>query len=297
MKKTSYLSIIVLIIIASFMFGCRKSDNSDNDGVSEIIDESILTGDVNASDFWDDDNLVWSDEFNGNSLSLNNWIPQKFLGGDGNTELQNYAGIDNLEVSNGTLKIKIEKTGPGQNTGDYNSGRLNSKFVFTYGRVEMRAKLPDQLGNGLWVKLWLLGSDFDELGFPESGLIDMMNYVSHVPGEVLAQAITAENLTTSNFPGTSGPIALETAESQFHNYGVLWTDEYLKFYIDDIDNITFTYRRPANPTDKNWPFTKSFYFIMNVAVGGEFGGVEGVDDTIFPTAMEIDYVRVYHGKK
>lgn len=297
MRKIIYFNAILLTMIASVAISCKKSDDSSNDGPKEIIDKSILNGDINAPDFWDDDNLAWSDEFEGNSLDLDKWIPQRFLGGVGNTELQNYDGTNNLEVSNGTLKILVEKTGSGQNTGDYNSGRLNSKFVFTYGRVEMRAKLPAQLGNGLWAKLWLLGGNFEEVGFPDSGLIDVMKYVSHKPGEIISEAITTENLNTSNFPGTSGPIAVESAEGDFHKYGVLWTDEYLKFYIDDIDNITFTYRRPENPTDRNWPFEKSFYFIMNVAVGGEFGGVEGVDDTIFPTAMEIDYVRVYHGKK
>ncbi|TMM58208.1 glycoside hydrolase family 16 protein [Maribacter algarum] len=297
MKTKLVSKLFILSILMSALLGCSKSKNSVDDEVVEIIDNSILTGDVNAPDFWDGDNLVWSDEFNGSSLSLENWAPQRFLGGVGNTELQNYNGIDNLEVSNGTLKIKVDKIGEGQNTGDYNSGRLNSKFIFTYGRVEMRAKLPAQLGNGLWAKLWLLGSNFEQVGFPNSGVIDIMKYVSHIPDEVLSEAITADNLAGNAPPGTSGPIALESAESQFHNYGVLWTDEYLKFYIDSIDNVTFTYQRPPNANDKNWPFTKSFYFIMNVAVGGEFGGVEGVDDTIFPTQMEIDYVRVYHGKK
>jgi len=269
MKKINYYSIIGLVAMC-FVTSCSSSDDSDG-GLPEITDSSILTGDVNAPDFWDDDNLVWSDEFDGNSLSADKWFPQKFLGGQGNTELQNYTGNDNLEVSNGTLKIKVAQTGAGQSLGDYTSGRLDSKFVFTYGRVEMRAKLPAENGNGLWVKLWLLGSNFEDVGFPASGVIDIMNYVSHVPDQFFSSALVASG---SSAPTTSNPVVLETAESQFHNYGILWTDEYIKFYVDDINNVTFTYLRPTNATDSNWPFDKSFY-----------------------TQMEIDYVRVYHGKK
>jgi len=298
MKIKLCTHLIIFLVAIGIISGCSNSDDSENSEVTQIIDTSILTGDVNDPDFWSDNNLVWSDEFTGSSLSLDNWIPQRFLGGVGNTELQNYNGIDNLEVSDGTLKILVERVGPGQNTGDYNSGRLNSKFQFTYGRVEMRAKLPANRGNGLWVKLWLLGSNFEEVGFPDSGVIDVMKYVSHIPGEILSSAITADNLNgNSEFESTSDPITVENPEGEFHNYGILWTDQYIRFYIDSIDNITFSYDRPPNANDSNWPFSKPFNFIMNVAVGGEFGGVEGVDDTIFPTEMEIDYVRVFHGRQ
>lgn len=299
MKKLNYYSLIIFMACLSLVFGCNRSDdpNGSDKGPIEIRDESILTGDVNAPDFWDGDNLVWNDEFDGSELSGEKWFTQRYMGGRGNSELQTYAGGENLEVSNGTLKIKVEKTGEGQTIGDYTSGRLDSKFVFTYGRVEMRAKLPAEKGNGLWVKLWLLGANFDEVGFPESGVIDIMNYVSFEPDQYFSTALTAENYNNGAVQGSSPALVLETAESEFHNYGVLWTDKYLKFYVDDIRNVTFTYLRPENADQTSWPFDNPFYFVMNIAVGGEFGGVEGVDDSIFPTQMEIDYVRAYHGKK
>lgn len=296
MKKTNYYSFIILFTGMSIFLGCSTSDDSD-DAPVEIRDESILTGDVNAPDFWDDNNLVWNDEFDGDKLSSEKWVPQQYSSGDGNEELQRYTKGDNLEVSNGTLKINAFKTGEGQKMGDYTSGRLHSKFVFTYGRVEMRAKLPADKGDGLWLKLWLLGSNFQSVGFPTCGTIDMMNYVSHLPHQFTSGALTAANISNNSDQGVSKPIVAETAESEFHTYGVLWTDKYLKFYIDDVKNITFTYLRPENSDQNAWPFDKSFYFVMNIAVGGKLVGASGVDDAIFPTAMEIDYVRLYHGKK
>lgn len=297
MKKYTHYRFVLIFASAPVLLGCNKSDDSSGEGFVEIRDESILTGDVNAPDFWEDNNMVWNDEFDGGELSLEKWNPQKYVGGSGDTELQNYTGGDNLEVSNGSLKINLAKTGEDQKPGTYTSGRLHSKFVFTYGRVEMRAKLPEEKGSGLWVKLWLLGSNFQTVGFPASGTIDMMNYVSHIPDQFTSAVLTAANYKDTKAQNLSGPIKLETAESEFHNYGVLWTDKYIKFYVDDIKNVTFTYLRPENANQSNWPFDRPFYFVMNVAVGGEYGGVEGVDDTIFPTNLEIDYVRVYHGKK
>lgn len=296
--RNAYLFCMMISIVLATS-GCNKSDDDggENSGPVEIIDESILNGDVNAPDFWDGDNLVWNDEFDGDALSTEKWFEQRYIGGRGNSELQTYAGGDNLEVSNGTLKIHVEKPGPGQNTGDYTSGRVDSKFVFTYGRIEMRAKLPAQAGPGLWVKLWLLGANFDEVGFPQAGVIDMLNYVSHVPDQFFSGAITTANFNKPDIKSISDAVVNESIENDFHNYGVLWTDQYLKFYLDEIDNITFTYRRPENVNQGSWPFDAPFYFVMNVAVGGEFGGVEGVEDSMFPTEMEIDYVRVYHGKK
>ena len=87
-----------------------------------------------------------------------------------------------------------------------------------------------------------------------------------------------------------------TIEEEFHNYGILWTNKYLKFYIDDTDNVQLTFFRPVTSSAENWPFSKPFYFLMNIAVGGNWGGLEGVDDSIFPATMEVDYVHVYQVK-
>jgi len=286
---------ILFGLVSLLFFGC-KSDDQEDYGKIEINDTSVVNADVNAADYWSNTELVWSDEFDGNSVSESNWVFEVGSAGKEFTELQNYTEQGSVTVSNGTLKIHAKKTGNGQQEGDYSSARLNSKYAFTYGRLEMRAKLPNANGNGLWVKLWMLGNNIDTVFYPACGEIAFMEYVSHLPNEIYTTVHTAHNSVGNGVPFNSGPVPLDTAEEEFHNYGVLWTDEYLKFYVDSIDNIIYTLSRPPSANDNNWPFTNSQFFVMNIAVGGIYGGVEGVDDNIFPATMEVDYVRVYHAK-
>jgi len=126
--------------------------------------------------------------------------------------------------------------------------------------------------------------------------IDMMEYVSYDPNMVHFTIHSTANNYIDGTQASSGPIALETIQEEFHNYGLLWSEKYLKFYIDDIDNISFTFQKPRSFNANNWPFSKPFYFLMNIAVGGNWGGLEGVNDDIFPAIMEVDYVRVYQVK-
>ena len=241
--------------------------------------------------------IIWSDEFNGNSLDTTKW---KFETGDhgwGNNEWQNYVAGTNVEVSNGTLKIIARKTGVGQKVGDYTSARLNSIESFTYGRMEIRAKMPDHKGKGIWPALWMLGKNIGEVGWPDCGEIDIMEYVSYDPGRVHFSIHSRANNHVDGTQITTGPIPLETIEEEFHTYGVIWRDDQISFFLDDPGNIQLSFGRPQPPTAANWPFDKPHYFLMNIAVGGNWGGLEGVDDTIFPAVMEVDYVRVYEIKK
>ena len=124
----------------------------------------------------------------------------------------------------------------------------------------------------------------------------MMEYVSYDPNMVHFTIHSTANNYIDGTQASSGPIALETIQEEFHNYGLLWSEKYLKFYIDDIDNISFTFQKPRSFNANNRPFSKPFYFLMNIAVGGNWGGLEGVNDDIFPAIMEVDYVRVYQVK-
>ncbi len=284
--------IFVLVFMVWFV-GCSQSSPIIVEKPVEDQSEDPPDSGVNAPDYWDNAKLVWSDEFDGTSLSVENWRFETGAHGWGNNEWQNYVANDNVEVSDGTLKIIARKTGNGQQVGDYTSTRLNSTEEFTYGRMEIRAKIPEHKGNGLWPALWMLGHDIQTIGWPACGEIDIMEYVSFDPGKVHFTIHSNANNHADGTQVSSGPVNLETIEEEFHNYGILWTEEYLRFYIDDIDNIKLNFARPANPTNDNWPFSKPFYFLMNIAVGGNWGGLNGVDDTIFPAVMEIDYVRVY----
>ena len=290
-----------LFSLCLIIFSCSKSEDKQElseNGKTIISSDKIENADVNASDFWDETELVWQDEFNGNSLSDDKWLFETYKSGffENITELQDNVSEDVTEVSDGTLKIFAKKIGVGQNPSDYISARLNGKFTFKYGRLEVRAKLPKNHGPGIMARLWMLGNNIGSVGFPECGEIDFMNYYSYLPDEYYNTTYTSAFIKENGQPATSGAIALPSIDEEFHTYGLLFTDEYLKLYRDDINNITFVYNKPINANNSNWPFGQPFYFILNMVVGGEFAGVEGVDDSIFPSVMEIDYVRVYHPK-
>jgi len=235
--------------------------------------------------------ILWSDEFNGNTVDITKWLYNTGASGWGNNELQNYTEGANATVSDGTLKITVEKVGKGQNIGDYTSSRMISNKAFTYGRMEIRAKMPDYKGKGIWPAIWMLGKDIKDIGWPNCGEIDIMEYVSKKQDSVLQTIHSVANNHTNGTQISTDYIALKTIEEEFHNYGIIWKEDKLQFYIDSPENITLTVNRPEHPTNDNWPFAKEYFFILNIAVGGNLGGE--VDDNIFPAQMEVDYVRVY----
>jgi beta-glucanase (GH16 family) len=153
--------------------------------------------------------------------------------------------------------------------------------------------MPDSKGPGLWPAIWMLGKNIETVGWPKCGEIDIMEYVSYEPNKVHQTIHSQANNHSIGTQITSGPRTLETIEEEFHNYGILWTNEGLKFYVDEIDNVLLFFPRPAASTENNWPFSQPFYLLLNMAVGGNWGGLEGVDDSIFPAVMEVDYVRIY----
>ena len=266
------LVILFAIMIPVVITGCK-------DGVSNDTEEG----------------LIWSDEFDGDRLDYDKWHPETGDWGWGNNEWQNYTANQNTEVSDGTLKIVAKKVGEGQKAGDYTSARLNSIESFLYGRMEIRAKIPDLKGNGLWPAIWMLGESIrtGEQGWPACGEIDIMEYVSYRPDTFFATIHSSANNHMDGTQKSSGPVTLNDIEEEFHVFGVIWQEDFLKFYVDDPSNIIFRFNKPENPTQANWPFDKPHFFLLNLAVGGNWGGAQGVDDNIFPATFEIDYVRVY----
>ena len=278
--------------------GIGSCQNSSDPREDSGVDKTPTAGFTNVQDpaYWEAAELVWSDEFDGNALNNDNWRFETGASGWGNNEWQNYVETGVTEVSGGTLKITAHKTGPGQRVGDYESARLNSKKSFTFGRLEIRARIPEHKGKGIWPALWMLGSNIGAVGWPGCGEIDIMEYVSYEPDQVHFSLHSTANNHRIGTQITTGPVSLESIEEAFHNYGVLWTRDYIKFYLDDVDNVLLSFVRPSPTTAENWPFGQPFYFLMNIAVGGDWGGLQGVDDTIFPAVMEVDYVRVYQVK-
>lgn len=233
--------------------------------------------------------LVWSDEFDGTSVNANNWTFETGATGWGNNELQNYTSSGNAVVAGGFLTITAKKINDLTQIGSYTSARLNSKSKkeFQYGKMEIRAKLPS--GTGIWPAIWMLGSNFSTAGWPACGEIDIMEYVGYTPNTVYSTVHTPAGYGGS---GSGNSSIVETCEEEFHIYGLLWTSTKLIFYVDVPTNIVHTYE-PSVRTADNWPFDQAAFFILNVAVGGSWGGAQGVDNLIFPQSMIIDYVRVY----
>ncbi len=293
MHTKSNFPIILNGILVLLCMACHNSEapaQADNPDPQQEIPQ---TPDANDPGYWESAELVWNDEFDGTELSSDKWTFETGSHGWGNNEWQDYVAEGNTEVNDGILKIYAKKIGDGHTVGEYTSARLNSTESFTYGRMEIRAKIPEHKGNGIWPAVWMLGSEISTVGWPACGEIDIMEYVSFEPNQTHFSLHSTANNHAIGTQITSGPVALETIEESFHNYGVLWTDKYIKFYIDDMDNVKLNFYRPTNSNAENWPFSKPFYFLMNIAVGGNWGGLQGVDDSIFPAVMEVDYVRVY----
>ncbi|WP_319479763.1 family 16 glycosylhydrolase [uncultured Draconibacterium sp.] len=244
---------------------------------------------ANDSEYFSKLELVWEDNFDGNAVNTDNWTFETGSGGWGNNELQNYTAGNNATVQDGILTITAEKVNDNKVPGSYTSTRIitSGKQEFTYGRMEIRAKLPS--GTGIWPAIWMLGANIGSAGWPACGEIDIMEYVGYQPNTVHATVHTSAG---SGGDGSGSSKTLNTAEEEFHVYGVFWTEKEMVFYTDSPENVTHRYA-PSNKTSDNWPFDKPQFFILNVAVGGNWGGAQGIDNSIFPQSMEVDYVRVY----
>ncbi|MGE0089520.1 MAG: family 16 glycosylhydrolase [Bacteroidales bacterium] len=240
-------------------------------------------------DYFDKMELTWADEFDATEINSNNWKFETGATGWGNNELQNYTNGDNAEIVDGKLIITARKVNDNYELGSYTSSRIISqgKQEFTYGRIEINAKLPS--GTGIWPAIWMLGSNFGSIGWPGCGELDIMEYVGYQPNIVHS---TVHTLAGYGGDGDGSSKTLTTCEEEFHIYGLFWTEKKLVFYTDTPENVTHIYS-PAIKTAENWPFDQAAFFILNVAVGGNWGGVMGIDNSIFPQSLEIDYVRVY----
>lgn len=235
--------------------------------------------------------LIWSDEFNYKGLPDSaKWNYD--VGGDGygNNEAQFYTKnrLENARVENGNLIIEARKENWEKNK--YTSARLltRGKFSFQYGTVEVRAKLPK--GRGTWPAIWMMSENMKK--WPDDGELDIMEHVGFNQRYIHASVHTKKY---NHIIGTqkTDTLIVKDASEKFHIYKADWTPEKIDVYIDD--QKIFTYENKEK-TYEAWPFDQPYFIILNLAVGGFWGGKEGIDDTIFPQKYEIDYVRVYENK-
>ena len=249
----------------------------------------LLTASLPAADW----RLVWSDEFNGKGLpDAAKWTYEEGL--IRNNELQFYtkARTENVRMENGLLVIEARRERLPNLSANYTSGSLTTegKAAWRHARVEVRAKLP--AGRGTWPAVWLLGVNCREAGWPKCGEIDVMEHVGFDPGVIHA------NIHTQDYNHVRGTnkgdkIVIADPSTAFHVYAVEWTEAQMDFFLDS--KKYFSYVNEKTGTDA-WPYDEPFYLILNIAIGGSWGGQKGVDDSIFPQRMEVDYVRVYERK-
>lgn len=265
----------LFILLAILFSGCKNASSY----------ETITTPTGTWQLVWDEefdytglpDSTKWSYDTEGNS-----W-------GWGNNEAQYYTAGDtaNAYVKEGLLTItaRIDSMGGKR----YTSARLitKGKGDWLHGRFEIRAKLPTGLGT--WPAIWMLPTDWEYGGWPASGEIDIMENVGYDPDTIIGSAHTQ---SYNHVQGTekNAKINVPTSYTDFHLYALEWEEDEYRVFVDD--NHYFTFKNEGTGFAE-WPFDKQFHLLLNLAVGGNWGGQKGIDDSLFPHQFQIDYVRVY----
>lgn len=231
--------------------------------------------------------LVWEDDFSGTELNTADWTYElgNGDGGWGNNELQNYTDQpENVKLEDGKLIITATDAG-----NRFTSARIKTqeKKTFQFGRIDIRAKLPE--GQGIWPALWMLGTDITSIGWPKCGEIDIMELVGHKPSVTHATVHYGPEFPNNKFTGTSYVLQEGKFSDSFHVFSVAWYMDEMYFFVDDV----FFYKvDPSTLGGESYLFNKEFFFIFNVAVGGNWPGVPD-ENTTFPQTMVVDYLRVF----
>ena len=233
--------------------------------------------------------LVWQDEFNGSTINSSDWTHELGASGWGNNEWQNYtARPENSFLSDG--KLIIEAREESYQGADYTSARMitQGKESFQFGRVDIRAKLPE--GQGIWPALWMLGNEISNVGWPACGEIDIMELVGHEPSTVHGTAHWGpQGQGFSNYQGNGTSLSGgEKFSEKFHVFSIIWEPNSIKWFVDDEQYFSLD----NGQVNGAYPFNGEFFFIFNVAVGGNWPGYPDAT-TVFPQRMYVDYIRVF----
>jgi len=288
-KHTALLAALLILGTAQF-FSCRETKKTVPDGYK----------------------LVWSDEFDYSGRpDSNKWAFE--YGFVRNNEKQYYTdSLKNVRVENGYLIIEAHKEKianvkfgseefsnkpwlqyiAGTDTAEYTSGSIMTQGLaeWTYGFIEVSAKLPQ--GVGLWPAIWMLGTNRAEVGWPRCGEIDIMEHVGFNKDSIFGTIHTgAYNHTKGTQKGKK--VYIDDPYNKFHLFSLEWTPEKMDFLLD---GQVYNHIENENKTTDEWPFDQDFFLKLNVAIGGGLGGRHGIDDSVFPQKMVIDYIRVYQMK-
>lgn len=251
--------------------------------------------------------LVWSEEFDRpGAPDPARWTQESGFVRNEEAQFYTKGRSENARVENGVLIIEARKESwpnPAYRAGarEWNQARRSAEYTsasvttegkaeWTYGRVEVRAKLP--AGRGTWPAIWLLGASCPTVGWPRCGEIDIMEHVGFDPGVIHANIHTqAYNHVAKTNKGDK--TAVPSATADFHVYAVDWTKEAMEFSVDG--KVYFRFENEGKG-EEVWPFDKPHYLILNLAIGGSWGGQKGIDPASFPQRMEVDWVRVYENR-
>lgn len=262
-------SIYIFTILTSTLLACNSNDAKDE---NEIKNEY---------------QLVWQDEFKVDGKpDATKWNYE--IGYIRNDEKQFFTdNLKNIRVEDGFLILEAHKEEiEGYN---YSSGSITTINLteWQYGKIEAKAQLPQ--GTGIWPAIWMLGENCDEVYWPKCGEIDIMEHVGYNKDTIYG---TVHTETYNHKIGTAvgKGVFINNPYEQFHVFAVEWTPEKIDFLLNN--NIYHTFKN-ENKTKAEWPFDKKFHLKLNVSVGGSWGGEKGIDDSIFPQQMLVDYVRVY----
>ena len=257
----------------------------------------LVMGACAAPEGW---NLVWADEFNGEGLpDSTKWGYE--VGYVRNNELQYYTEkrAENARVEGGNLVIEARKDdfplkpdakkSKGRKIAPITSASLTTESTetWTYGRFEMRAKLPG--GSGTWPAFWTLGANMKKVGWPTCGELDIMEFVGNEPHLVYANA-HSRDFNHTKATGRGSKIKVGNVTEEFHVYAMEWSKESIRFFFDEKEY--FVLKNDGGGVGK-WPFDAPQYLILNFAFGGAWGAAKGVDESVLPAKYLIDYVRVY----
>jgi hypothetical protein len=276
--NSSFYIVVDEVVNAKYYPKEAKVTIIDDDSYTpELVSDGYITPNTYPSM-----QLVWSDEFDGSALNADWWTYELGAGGWGNNELQTYTGSSsNSFVSDGKLNIVAQK-----NYSNYTSARLitKGKKEFTYGRIDIRAKLP--YGQGIWPALWMLGANINQVSWPRCGEIDIMEYLGQEVSKVYGTAHYDEG--GHQYKGGSYSLSGgQGFEDQFHVFTIMWQENSIAWYVDYHKYFEVT------PSNINFDaFDLNQFFIFNIAVGGNWPGNPDAT-TVFPQTMMVDYVRVF----
>ena len=233
--------------------------------------------------------LVWSDEFDQpGQPDPAKWAYEKGMVRNNEKQFYTENRRENARIEDGKLILEARKET--MDRGEFTSASVISKGHgdWTYGRVEVSAKLP--AARGTWPAIWMLPGVHGKVPWPMCGEIDIMEHVGHDPGKIHG---TLHSGAYNHTKGTqrSGNLMIPTYATGFHTYSMDWSADKIVMCVDGKAYATFT--KTPGDQDAEWPFNKPFYLILNLAVGGAWGGQKGIDDAAFPQRMEVDFVRVY----